>query len=120
MVVVGVESEFSDQLWLWPSRTILKLKELESRGRLAVANRVPYSAPSKVKKARERSLGVNLLPKNRINENSGGFELFKNHLDIFLAMIPDQPTTTGLARAAVTHSLLDQVPLVQNLNQDKD
>jgi hypothetical protein len=22
--VVGVESEFSDQLWLWPSRTISK------------------------------------------------------------------------------------------------
>ena len=91
---------------------------------MAVPNRIPYSAPSKVKKERERSLGVhgahlfNLLPKNLRNENSGDFELFKNHLDIFLAMIPDQPTTTGLARAAVTNSLLDQVPLVKNLNLD--
>jgi hypothetical protein len=44
--------------------------------------------------------------------------LFKNQLDIFLAMIPDQSTITGLARAEVTNSLLDQVPLVQNLNLD--
>ena len=100
--------------WQWSDR----------RGRLAVPIKIPNNAPSKDKKARERSLGVhgahlfNLLPKNLRNENSGDFELFKNHLDIFLAMIPDQPTTTGLARAAVTNSLLDQVPLVQNLNLD--
>ena len=87
-------------------------------------NSVPRSAPSMVKKARERSLGVhgahifNLMPKKLRNENSGDFELFKNHLDIFLAMIPDQPTTAGLARAASSNSLLDQVPLVQNLDLD--
>ena len=45
------------------------------------------------------------------NENSGDFALFKNHLDIFLSSIPDQPTTPGLLRAASSNSLLDQVPL---------
>ena len=28
--MVGVESEFSDQLWLWPSRTIKNLKQRRS------------------------------------------------------------------------------------------
>ena len=89
----------------------------ERRGRLAVPNSIPKSAATKVKKARERTLGVhgarlfNLLPKNLRNENSGDFPLFKNHLDIFLATIPDQPTTPGLVRAAVTNSVCDQVPL---------
>ena len=70
------------------------------------------------------SLGVhgaqlfNLLPKTLRNENCGDFELFKNHLDIFLAMIPDQPTISGLARAAHSNSMLDQVPLVPNLDLD--
>ena len=100
--------------WQWSDR----------RGRLAVPNRIPRDAPSRVKKARERSLGVhgahlfNLLPKSLRNENSGDFELFKNHLDIFLAMVPDQPTSAGLARAALSNSLLDQVPLVPNLVLD--
>ena len=100
--------------WQWSYR----------QGRLAVPNQIPCDAPSRVKKARERSLGVhgahlfNLLPKSLRNENSGDFELFKNHLDIFLAMVPDQPTSTGLARAANSNNLLDQVPLVPNLDLD--
>ena len=49
------------------------------------------------------------------NENSVDFELFKNNLDIFLACIPDQPTTSGLGRAALSNSLLDQVPLIADL-----
>ena len=49
------------------------------------------------------------------NENSGDFPLFKNHLDIFLGRIPDQPTTPGLGRAALSNSLLDQVPLVPDI-----
>ena len=102
----------------------LKWQWSDRRGRLAVPNKIPRDAPSKVKKARERSLGVhgahlfNLLPKQLRNENSGDFELFKNHLDIFLANVPDQPTTAGLARAASSNSLLDQVPLVPNLVLD--
>ena len=97
--------------WQWSDR----------RGRLAIPNSVPRTAHAKVRQARERSLGVhgahlfNLLPVKLRNENSGDFALFKNHLDIFLSVIPDQPTTPGLARAAGTNSLLDQVPLVQNL-----
>jgi hypothetical protein len=100
--------------WQWSDR----------RGRLALPNRIPRDAPSRVKKARERTLGVhgahlfNLMPKTLRNENSGDFDLFKNHLDIFLAMIPDQPTSTGMARAATSNSLLDQVPLVPNLVLD--
>ena len=94
--------------WQWSDR----------RGRLAIPNRIPLSAPTKVKQARERSLGVhgarlfNSLPIQLRNENSGDFALFKNHLDIFLSMVPDQPTTPGLLRAAATNSLLDQVPLL--------
>ena len=70
----------------------------------------------------EKSLSVhgahlfNLLPKSLRNENSADFPLFKNHLDIFLKNIPDQPTTPGLGRAAATNSLLDQVPLVPDLD----
>ena len=98
--------------WQWSDR----------RGRLAIPTNIPSSAPTKVKQARERSLGVhgarlfNLLPVNIRNENSGDFPLFKNHLDIFLSLVPDQPTTQGLVRAAASNSLLDQVPLVPHLN----
>ena len=80
--------------------------------------------PSFVKKARERSLGVhgahlfNILPKSLRNENSADFPLFKNHLDIFLAMVPDQPTSAGLARSAASNSLLDQVFMVKDLDLD--
>ena len=94
--------------WQWSDR----------RGRTAIPNPIPPHAPSKVKQARERSLGVhgarlfNILPSNLRNENSGDFALFKNHLDIFLSTVPDQPTTPGLYRAASTNSLLDQVPLL--------
>ena len=97
--------------WQWSDR----------RGRLAIPTNIPRNAPTKVKQARERSLGVhgarlfNLLPVNLRNENSGDFPLFKNHLDIFLSLVPDQPTTPGLVRAAGSNSLLDQVPLVPNL-----
>ena len=98
--------------WQWSDR----------RGRLAIPSNIPRSAPSNVQKARERFLTVhgvrlfNLLPKRLRNENSGDFPLFKNHLDIFLTQIPDQPTTSGLVRAAQTNSLLDQVPLVADLD----
>ena len=37
-------------------------------------------------------------------------------LDICLATTPDQPTTLGLGRAAMTNSLLDQVPMVLDLD----
>ena len=98
--------------WQWSDR----------RGRLAVPASIPSDAPTCLKRAREKFLNVhgarifNLLPKSLRNENAADFPLFKNHLDIFLARIPDQPTTAGLVRAAVTNSLLDQVPLVPDLD----
>jgi hypothetical protein len=94
--------------WQWNDR----------RGRLAIPNSIPPHAPAMVQKARERSLGVhgarlfNLLPKHLRNENSKDFPLFKNHLELFLALVPDQPTVTGLTRAVATNSLLDQVQLM--------
>ena len=42
--------------------------------------------------------------------NTDYVDTFKNHLDTFLSSVPDQPTVTGLGRAALTNSLLDQLP----------
>ena len=97
--------------WQWSDR----------RGRIAIPNKIVQNAPARVRQAREKSLGVhgaclfNLLPEKLRNENSRDFLLFKNHLDIFLAMVPDQPTTPGVVRAAGSNSLLDQVPLVEDI-----
>ena len=80
-------------------------------------NTVVVSAPAVVQHARERTLGVhgartfNLLPENLRNMNTDHVDTFKNHLDVFLSSVPDQPTVTGLGRAATTNSLLDQLPL---------
>ena len=96
--------------WQWSDR----------RGRMAIPHSIPPSAHSKVKQARERSLGVhgarlfNILPVHLRNEDSGDFDLFKNHLDIFLSTVPDQPTTSGLVRSAGSNSLLDQIPLINH------
>ena len=75
---------------------------------MAIPNTIRSNAPAKVKQARESSLGVhgarlfNLLLASLRNESSGDFDLFRHHLDIFLALIPDQPTSSGLAMAAVS------------------
>ena len=93
----------------------------DRRGRLAVPANINRKAATKVKGAKEKSLRVhgahlfNLLPKSLRNENCKDFALFKNHLDIFLSRIPDQPTTPGLGRAAMSNSLVDQIPLVPDL-----
>ena len=87
------------------------------RGRYAVPKRVVRAAPAKVRNARERSLGVrgvqifNLLPEQLRSMNSEHIDYFKNHLDVLLSSIPDQPTMTGLGRAAVSNSLLHQLPI---------
>jgi hypothetical protein len=47
-----------------------------------------------------------------LRSQAGCFDTFKIHLDIFLSGVPDQPTVPGLARAAATNSLLDQIPLL--------
>ena len=100
--------------WQWSDR----------RGRFAIPNTIVRNAPTSVKQARERSLGVHgawlfsMLPKSLRNENSGDLPLFKNHLDIFLARVPDQPISSGLARPAASNSLLDQVLLVNDIDLD--
>ena len=74
-------------------------------------------APANIKLAKENSLRVkgcrlfNLLPAVLRNANHGDTLMFKNNLDHFLSTIPDQPTMPGLTRAAVTNSLLHQVPM---------
>ena len=90
------------------------------RGRSIVPKNVVRSAPTMVRHAREQSLGVrgaalfNLLPEQLRSMNSEHVDLFKNHLDVFLSSIPDQPTMPGLGRAAATNSLLDQLPVFNN------
>ena len=53
----------------------------------------------------------NLLPESHRSMNSDHVDMFKNHLDVLLSSIPDQPTVTGLGRSAETNSLLHQLPL---------
>ena len=89
----------------------------ERRGRMAVPHPINYNAPAKIKNARERTLAVhgarlfNLLPAHLRNEDCGDYDLFTNHLDIFLSQIPDEPTIQGFGRRANSNSLLDQIPL---------
>ena len=91
------------------------------RGRTIVPNAIVMSSPAIVRNAREQSLGVrgaqlfNLLLENIRSMNTEHVYTFKNHLDIFLTSVPDQPTVTGLGRPALTNSLLHQLPLVYNL-----
>ena len=86
-------------------------------GRMVVPPAILKSSPPSVRQARERSLAVkgaqlfNILPAQLRNSEHGDVEMFKNHLDIFLADIPDQPTIPGLGRAAQTNSLVHQVPM---------
>ena len=90
-------------------------------GRKAVPYHVNRSAPTCVKKARERSLAVkgvqltNLLPVQLRNSEHGDVEMFKNHLDTYLSNIPDQPTIGGLVRPSQTNSLLHQIPMYENM-----
>ena len=94
------------------------------RGRTIIPNQVVQSAPALVRNARENSLGVrgakmfNLLPDNIRTMNTEHVDMFKNHLDTFLATIPDEPTMTGLGRAADTNSLLHQLPLFYTQNKN--
>ena len=87
------------------------------RGRIIIPKTVARAAPLVVKRAKERTLAVrgaqifNLLPEKLRSMNSEHVDLFKNHLDVFLSSIPDQPTVTGLGIAAEINSLLHQLPI---------
>jgi hypothetical protein len=88
---------------------------------MIIPNPIIRTAPAPVRKAKGQSLGVrgaqffNLLPENIRTMNTEHVDTFKNHLDTFLSSVPDQPTMTGLGRAALTNSLLEQLPLFYNL-----
>ena len=90
----------------------------ERRGRYAVPKPVLRSAAASVRKAREGSLGVrgarlfNLLPAHIRNSDVITIDAFKAMLDDFLHSVPDQPTVSGLVRAAETNSLIHQIPLI--------
>ena len=89
-------------------------------GRKAEPTAVSRSAPASVRQAREASISVkgvqlfNTLPLNLRNSDHGDVAMFKNHLDIYLKDIPDQPTVAGLVRAALTNSLLHQIPIFES------
>ena len=65
------------------------------RGRLIIPNVINMGAPTAVRNARAQSLGVrgakifNLLPEAIRTMNTEHIDYFKNHLDVFLATIPD-------------------------------
>ena len=92
---------------------------LSRTGRKAVPAPIVQSTPAVVRRARAGSLAVkgaqlfNLLPASLRDSEHGDILMFKNHLDLFLENIPDEPTVNGLVRGAVTNSLLDQIPLYQ-------
>ena len=92
---------------------------LNRTGRKVVPSAVPQSAAAVVKQARAGSLAVkgaqlfNAMPASIRNSEHGDVLMFKNHLDIFLQNIPDQPTVSGLVRGAQSNSLLHQVPLYE-------
>ena len=90
---------------------------LSRTGRKAEPAPVHQSVPAAVKNARAGTLAVkgaqlfNLLPESLRNSDHGDILMFKNHLDIFLETIPDEPSVPGLVRGAETNSLLNQIPL---------
>ena len=87
------------------------------RGWSAIPKTICSSAPACVRRAREASLAVkgaalfNLLPRGLRDMASEHQDRFKQNLDAWLTEIPDQPTVPGLQRAAVSNSLLHQVPI---------
>ena len=91
------------------------------RGRLVDIPPYHPAAPASVRRAREASLAVqgarlfNLLPRGLRDIQTGTVEQFKASLDMWLAIVPDQPTVPGKQRAAATNSLLDQTSLMSHL-----
>ena len=89
-------------------------------GRKAIPKSISNKAPALVRNARAATIGFrgaqlfNLMPLSLRNSDHGDLLMFKNHLDIYLGCIPDQPTTQGLSRSAKSNSLMEQVPLYEN------
>ena len=93
----------------------LPFQNNDRRGTHVIVPRLSSRSPSSVRKAREASLQVkvdrlyNSMPLHLRNMTGVSVEVFKAALDTWLGSIPDQPTTNGRQRAALTNSLLDQV-----------
>ena len=106
-----------DALSIFPKCSLLLVKRT---GRRAVPSPVVQSAPASVRNARAGSLSFrgaqlfNAMPITLRNSDHGDIPMFKNHLDVFLENIPDEPSVPGLVRAARTNSLLDQIPLYES------
>ena len=82
-----------------------------------LANREPAS----VRKAKKSSLQVrgaqllNVISRALRDITAGSPDQFKFQLDEWLSTIPDQPTIPGRQRAAASNSLVEQVPLAENI-----
>ena len=93
----------------------LPFQNNDRRGTHVIVPPLSSRSPSSVRKAREASLQVkgarlyNIMPLHLRNMTGVSVEMFKATLDTWLGSIPDQPTTNGRQRAALTNSLLDQV-----------
>ena len=89
-------------------------------GRKTIPTAVPQNAPAVVRQARAGTLAVrgaqlfNAMPASLRNSDHGDIPMFKNHLDIYLQNVPDQPTSAGSVRGALTNSLLHQLPLYES------
>ena len=93
----------------------LPFQNSDRRGTHVTVPPLSSGSPSSVRKAREASLQVkgarlfNIMPIHLRNMTGVSVETFKSALDTWLGSIPDQPTTNGRQRGALTNSLLDQV-----------
>ena len=91
------------------------------RGRLAVVPPFNKHAPANVRNARESSLAIkgakmfNLIPAHIRNIDAVDQNIFKMNLDLYLSSVPDQPTIQEQQRAAKTNSLLDQIPMLLDI-----
>ena len=91
------------------------------RGRLAVVPPFNKHAPANVRNARESSLAIkgakifSLIPAHIRNIDAVNQNIFKMNLDLYLSSVPDQPTIQEQQRAAKTNSLLDQTPLLVDI-----
>ena len=98
--------------------TSIEFKYNMRRGWMAVPKNIIQESPACVKRARESSLAVkgaalfNMCPQGLRDMASEHQDRFKENLDAWLFEIPDQPTIPGCSRAAISNSLLHQVPLM--------
>ena len=87
-------------------------------GRQCVIPRVTRTATDRIQSLREGSLSVNgpklfnMLPQKLRNMTNVGLPKFKEELDKFLSVIPDEPLCPGYTanRRAESNSLIDMVP----------